>query len=151
MATFKRWDGSAYQDITTFKRWDGSAWQDVTTVKRWDGSTWVDCAWGGGGGGALSVTADKSSVDGVSNDGADECPTYTSEAVTVTASGGTGPYTYSWVRLSGASSVYATTPTAAVTAFEASICFGARGAVFRCTVTDSLSATASVDISVSLP
>lgn len=150
MATFKRWDGAAWQDITTFKRWDGAAWQDVTTVKRWDGASWVDCSWGGGGG-ALSVTANKSSVEGVSDDGADECPTHTSESVTVTASGGTGPYTYSWTRLSGASSVFATASTAATTAFEATICFGSRSAVFRCTVTDSLSATATVDISVSLP
>lgn len=149
MATFKRWDGSAYQDVTTFKRWDGSAWQDVTTVNRWDGSAWIDCAWSGGGG--LSATANKSSVSAASNDGAEECPTHTSELVTVTAVGGTGPYTYAWTRLSGSAAVFADSSTDASTTFSASICFGSRSAVFRCTVTDSLSATAAVDVSVILP
>lgn len=150
MATFKRWDGAAWQDITTFKRWDGAAWQDVTTVQRWDGAAWVDCTWGGGAG-SLSATADESSVSSVSNDGADECPTYTSESVTVTATGGTGPYTYSWTKLSGNAALYAGSPTSATTAFEASICFGSRSGVFRCTVEDSLGATATVDVSVTLP
>lgn len=148
MATFKRWDGSAWQDVTTFKRWDGAAWQDVAAVKRWDGASWVDCGWGGGG---LSATISSSSVDGASNDGADECPTHTSDSVTVTVTGGTGPYTYSWARLSGSAAIYADSSTSASTTFSASICFGTRSGVWRCTVTDSLSATATVDVSITLP
>src|SRR5687768_8943701 len=101
MATHKRWDGSAWQDITTFKRWDGSAWQDVTDVKRWDGSAWQDTGWGGGGGGGgVVASVSPGSASGESIVGTMPAKTVTSNSVVVSASGGTGPYTYAWARLS---------------------------------------------------
>jgi len=78
--------------------------------------------------------------------------TATSASVTVTASGGTPPYTYAWTRVSGASTITANSPTAATTTFS---CTGldpseVNEAVFRCTVTDSAGSpgTATVDVSV---
>lgn len=148
----KRSDGTSFTDITTLERYDGSAWVAVSTVKRYDGSAWVDTGWGGGGGGALSATASPGSVDeNIVIPDEDLASTVISDAVTVTAAGGTAPYTYAWSRMSGSSSVAVTSPTAATTTFEAVIYRGlSRSAVFRCTVTDAAMDTATVDVSVSL-
>lgn len=40
--TAKRYDGSAFQDLTHFRRWSGSAWVDAGFARRWDGSQWVE-------------------------------------------------------------------------------------------------------------
>ncbi len=72
----------------------------------------------------------------------------TSAVVTATPSGGTGPFTYAWTRLSGSASVTATAPTSPSTAFGSGALgvSSARTADWRCTVTDSLAATTSADI-----
>lgn len=146
--TFKRWDGASWIDCTTKKRWDGAAWVNLTVAKRWDGTTWVDFL-GGGGSGLSAVAAPGSAYGIVTNNNL--FVTVTSNSVTVTASGGTGPYTYAWTRLSGDSAVSATSPTAATTTFSASVPrWDSREATMRCTVTDALSATAHVDIEVQL-
>ena len=150
--TMKRWDGSAYVDISTAKRWDGSAWVDLTIAKRWDGSAWVDITLPGGGGGTLSITASLNPVTTEFVEGADELTaSVTSYAVTCTATGGTGPYTYAWTYVSGASSVLCNSPSSNTTTFEAIIYREAsRSAVWKCTVTDSAAATASVNVTVNL-
>lgn len=70
----------------------------------------------------------------------------------ITASGGTAPYTYSWARVSGDTSIVASSPSSASTAFQGSCDVDAppAGAVMRCTVTDSAMNTTTVDVSVSL-
>ena len=69
----------------------------------------------------------------------------TTEQTTVTPSGGTAPYTYAWARLSGFGA--ADTPTTAFTTFsETQPLDEFRTGVFRCTVTDSIGATATVDV-----
>lgn len=149
MAQHKRWDGAAWTTVSAIKRWDGAAWVDVAAVKRWDGSAWVDTGWGGGGGG-LSATVSPGTAEGFGT-GEEPAELVISNSVTVTPTGGTGPYTYAWTRLSGSSSIYATSPTAATTTFHATIYIGpSRTATFRCTVTDSLSATAVVDVPVTI-
>lgn len=151
--TTKRWDGAAFVDVAAIQRWDGSAWQPITIYKRWDGSAWVDITIPGGGGGGLSATVAPGSAVGDLFD-AEPAPlfaTVTSNNVTVSVTGGTGPYTYSWVRLSGDSAVSATASTSATTAFSATIGKnGEKTATFRCTVTDSLLATDTVSVSVTL-
>lgn len=77
--------------------------------------------------------------------------TATTNSVTVTPTGGTGPYTYAWTKdsgdvftLSGASSASTTFSIASLPAGDT------RSAVYRCTVTDSLAATCSVTIGVTV-
>jgi hypothetical protein len=150
--TAKRWDGAAYVDLTVAKRWDGAAWVNLTIAKRWDGAAWQDIP-GVVGGSGFSAVANKSVCVGSVFDPtpAPLFATVTSDSVTVTASGGTGPYTYAWTRVSGDSAISATAASAATTAFTATVPRdGERVGVWRCTVTDSLAATASVDVGVEL-
>lgn len=42
LASGKRWNGSAWTDVTINKRWNGSAWVDLTIKKRWSGTAWTD-------------------------------------------------------------------------------------------------------------
>lgn len=149
MATHTRWNGSAFVGVSTFKRWNGSAFVDVTTVKRWDGAAWVDTGWGGGGG-DLSATVSPGEAHG-EGDTDRLVEVVVSNTVTTTPSGGTGPYTYAWTRVSGSASIQATAPTAATSAFLAGLYDGTtKTATFRCTVTDSLAATATIDVPVTL-
>jgi hypothetical protein len=77
----------------------------------------------------------------------------TTDAVTVSASGGTSPYSYSWTKVSGGT-ISITSNTAATTTFSAAglSASEARSAVMRCTVTDSSSplATATIDVTVTI-
>lgn len=155
--TLKRWDGASWTDLTFIKRWSGSAWVDLTTLKRWSGSAWVAIPLPGGGGSGLSATVNDSSVFGVEFRAPHAAPAVltvvsnTPATVTVTAIAGTGPYTYSWSHLSGDSAVQVNSPNAATTSFVGNIGKNqSKTAIKRCTVTDSLSATAHVDISVTL-
>ena len=66
--------------------------------------------------------------------------------VTVTPAGGTGPYTYSWTYVDG-DTVAVLSPTSAATRFSSAT--GAE-AVYKCTVTDSLAATAVVNVGISI-
>lgn len=72
----------------------------------------------------------------------------TTGSVTVTPSGGTGPYTYAWAIDTG-DTFTINAPTSATTTF--SVTLGgdeSAAAVYTCTVTDSLAATYAVDVSV---
>jgi hypothetical protein len=71
----------------------------------------------------------------------------TTAAVTLTINGGTGPYSYAWTKLSG-DAITAVSPTAASTQFRGAAMNvdEVRTAAFRCTVTDSLGATAQTAI-----
>lgn len=140
--TAKRWTGTAFIDLTTLKRWSGSAWVDITIAKRWDGSAWVDILGAGGSPTGLQVTIDGfavSTVICVAN--IDPfCPfvsQVTTASITAVASGGTGAGpTYSWQFISGDSSITATNPTSATTAFTTSVNRNAtKNAVFKCVVT----------------
>lgn len=66
--------------------------------------------------------------------------------VTVTPAGGTGPYTYAWTYVSG-DAVTVLSPSSAATKFSSAT--GAE-AVYKCTVTDSLLATAVVNVGISI-
>lgn len=99
------------------------------------------------GGGAGSLWAESSETD-VSKTGSTTggSKTLTTSSVVVTAHGGAPGYTYSWVRISGSSSITATASTSASTAFTATLSANQEfSAVFQCTVTDSSGATALAD------
>lgn len=74
----------------------------------------------------------------------------TSSPATGTGSGGTAPYTYAWTYVSG-NSYTINSPSSASTTFTTSLTAGQlKSGVYRCTVTDSLSATASDTITVEM-
>ncbi len=74
----------------------------------------------------------------------------TSDPVAVTATGGVGAKTYAWTEVTATSAV-ADSPAAATTTFSATLGFNEEiGATFRCTVTDSIGTTATIDIEVFL-
>ena len=150
--TAKRWDGAAFQDIlTTKKRWDGASWVDLTVAKRWDGAAWVDIPGFIGGGLTVSVSPGGAVGNVFEPEPAPSFQTVVSDNVTVTASGGTGPYTYAWSKVSGDSAISATASTAATTAFSAIVGKNQeKSAVWKVIVTDSLSATAEATVNVSL-
>jgi hypothetical protein len=82
----------------------------------------------------------------------DTTATIVTGSATVTATGGTAPYTYAWTRIAGSTSISATSSTAATTTFTGtSLASGTTyDATFRCTVTDSAAATKTVDVVVSI-
>jgi hypothetical protein len=101
---------------------------------------------------ALSVTT---SLSANASSGAisatDVSASKTTGSITVTPAGGTAPYTYAWTKVSGAT-ITADSSTAATTTFTAtSLTSGeTRVAIFRCTVTDNVAATATADVTVTI-
>lgn len=95
---------------------------------------------------ALGVTLDKSSIPHAFSSSA----TATSAAATATPTGGTSPYTHAWTRVSGSTDITADSASAASTAFSVTgMTDGAtKSAIFRDTVTDNVSATATADVSI---
>jgi len=95
---------------------------------------------------ALSLAASPNPTSGGSYGGSPA----TSDSVTATPTGGTGPYTYAWTRTSytsGTAPTITSAATAATTFVQTGMTPGSdQSAVFRCTVTDSLAATAYVDV-----
>lgn len=71
-----------------------------------------------------------------------------SDPVTVSVSGGIGPYTYQWVRTSGSSDIEATDSTSPVTQFRWLGAFGGppRLSGWICQVTDSANETTSTGL-----
>lgn len=158
MTMKKTTDGVSYTDTSTEKRFDGSSWIDLTVAKRFDGSAWIDITFPGGGGGGLSATVNDGTVFGsefrlsppaqpaVLTVGSDNPST-----VTVTPTGGTGPYTIAWTHESGDNAVQVAAPTSFTTGFLANVGKNqTKAAVKRATVTDSLGATFALTVSVSL-
>jgi hypothetical protein len=76
----------------------------------------------------------------------------TTASTTVTPTGGISPYTYAWTRISGSTSIAANSASSATTTFTGtSLASGTTyNAVFRCTVTDNVAATKTVDVNVEI-
>ena len=67
--------------------------------------------------------------------------------ITVTATGGTAPYTYAWTRVSGPAGFNILSPTSNATRFAITLDQGEDAtALFRCTVTDARARTGTVDV-----
>jgi len=121
-----------------------SFFNDTATTEIYTVDVPVDCTHGTGG--SLSVSASPVSVS-TNQDAA----SVTTSAVTASASGGSGGNSFAWAKQSGGS-ITADSPASATTTFSATgLTAGeARSAVFRCTVTDSSTATAYVDVTVTI-
>ena len=86
----------------------------------------------------LSAIASPGTVNGFS-----ASATVTTNTTTATPTGGLGPYTYSWARITGSGSI--TAATSATTAFYATLSpESTSSGTFRCTATDSLGSTATI-------
>jgi hypothetical protein len=87
----------------------------------------------------FSVSLDTTNAYGNDNDGGvTPYGSVTSNAVTVTVSGGTAPYTYAWEYVDGSIAVVPVAPTSASTTFTATV--GSEYptiAIYRCKVTDA--------------
>ena len=97
----------------------------------------------------LSATANIAYAAGTSENGA----LATTGTVTITASGGTSPYSYSWAKVSGDNGIAAVSQSAAATNWTGTPGInGNLSATWRCTVTDSASTpdTQQVDVTVTL-
>lgn len=81
-----------------------------------------------------------------------ESAPFTTQVAIATPSGGTGPYTYSWARVSGDTVFTADTPAGQTTTFTGTASNSTVNEVWRCTVTDSSAAPqmATVDINLSI-
>jgi len=70
----------------------------------------------------------------------------TSNLITINAVGGSEPYSYAWIKLSGDDVSISSTTNEAVT-FSASGSNGdEKSATYRCTITDNLTAVVTVDV-----
>jgi hypothetical protein len=101
---------------------------------------------GSASGGTLNVTATPS-VAGAYVPGAG---TWTTNSITASASGGTGPYTYAWTFVSGAASIAATAAMSATTAWTLTTTgpIAQKTATWGVTATDSASHTATAYVTV---
>lgn len=98
-------------------------------------------------GAPLAATVDNSAP---STSGTGSGP-FTTGAVTVTPSGGTPGYSYSWARLSGDATISISSSTVANPTWSASGTAPAtKAATWRCTVTDAAAATVTVDVTVTI-
>lgn len=106
---------------------------------------------GGGGGGSFSATASPSALFGFVI-GSFGGTAVTSEPATTTLVNPVAPVTYSWVRTSGDTSIYAENPTSSFTYFATTFLAGSdsRVATFKCTVTDANGAVDTNTVSVNL-
>jgi len=99
-----------------------------------------------GQGGSLFLSVTPSSANGSTTGGG----TCVSNPVTVSVSGGIGPYTYAWTKVSG-DTMTLSDVDGATTTFSASVGINSsKSAVYRCTVTDNVSVSKTIDVSVSL-
>lgn len=98
------------------------------------------------GAGSLSATASPPSVNGAASEGFDTL--IDTATTTVTATGGTEPYTYAWTLQAGDVGWEAESPLGRSSRFTSpQVAPGASSsATFRCTVTDARSRTGTVDV-----
>ncbi|MDQ3139989.1 MAG: fibronectin type III domain-containing protein [Pseudomonadota bacterium] len=92
------------------------------------------------GGGTITATASPMSSTAAAFNGLDIV-----DGPTASGSGGTGPYSYLWSKLSGSADI-STGSTSALLSVDSEAYSATNYASWRCVVTDSLGATGSVDV-----
>ncbi len=149
--TAKKYSVNAFFDLSgTARRWDGATFVDLAFGKRWDGASWNNIS-GLPLSNALVATASPESAVGFLEISFGTSRTVTSNSVTVSPSGGTGPYTISWALYSGDAGVKANSPSSMSTTFSATLFANTtKQAVMRGTVKDSLNVTKYVYVPVTL-
>lgn len=96
---------------------------------------------------ALSATVDDNTADG---SGAGSGP-FTTNTVTAAGHDGTPGYSYSWARISGNATIGISSASAAAVSWSASgTAPETKSAVWRCTITDGMGSTATVDVTVTI-
>ena len=118
----------AWKTVASGKVRIGGAWKQIASCQVYTGGAWKEVT-----GFAPAMTASISPSDAVGY--IFGAGTVTSEAATCTPSGGTAPYTYSWVILYGDAT--ATNPTSASTAFSQVVNYDTVTGSAQCTVTDA--------------
>jgi hypothetical protein len=129
--------GGAWRTITTGEAFVNGAWRTLRY-----GEAYIDGAWKQVATFVQPLTLSVSPPSTGANAGATTTP-----SVTATPSGGLGPFTYSWAKLSG-DAVSANSPSLATTSFTLTSGSPPANATFRCTVTDALGSTATADVGV---
>lgn len=130
--------GGAWRSIGSAEvRVDG-AWRRIVRAEVYTGGAWKSA-----GTFVVPLTGATATPTAVSGAG---YAYVTTDSVAVSPTGGLAPYTYSWARVSG-SYGSANSPTSATTSFSGSIPTGTEQfSTFRCTVTDSLGTSVTVDV-----
>lgn len=129
-----------------------SYYYQVRSIRNGQPSAWVPASNGIEGKASSVAAALSASVSpGVASSSTGSASQATN-SVTVTATGGTSPYTYAWTWASGGASITIDANTSATTTFSATgLTSGeTRTGIARCTVTDNVSATYTVDVDVTI-
>ena len=128
----KRRSGGSHVDIANVRRRSGSSWVTPSNVYRRQGEAWVK-VWPVNV--PLSMTLSHTEIYGYSP----STGTIYTNSVIASPSGGTGSYTYSWARISGQATVFASASTSSVSFYSIFTSQGKRYATFRCTISDGVS------------
>lgn len=122
--------GGSWRTITGVWRKMSGTWQPIASVSSKVSGTWENVF------GTMTVTVNTETADGY-----DEAPgSPESNSVTATVDGGTAPYSYQWIRVSGDTGITINNPTSATTNFmftNATSSFVLKIAVYHCRVTDA--------------
>lgn len=131
----------------------GAVLRTIGTVRIRDAGNVLRTVWtaGGGGGGFTASAVPLSSYGGIAQG---STTTVYADAITVTPTGGAGPYTYAWALVSGDPGTWTFTAPAAQTSRvgRANVAPGTDYThIVKCTVTDASGATADTpDITVTV-
>lgn len=134
----RRRSGSSWVTPNRIQRRSGSSWVDIQTIRRRSGSSWITVYTA-----YQSIILTGSGInDTVYGFGNPPWTLTTAKRLEVTASQGTGNFSYSWSRVSGSSNLSilpsdASLPNPRIQVSNTSI--ARHQAVFRCTVSDGVS------------
>lgn len=136
----------AWKAVSALSIKKSGAWKLVSAVWIKEDGVWKLAFGAGGAPATLNATMQNGTVSGSRSDAG----SVTSSSAVVLPTGGTPAYTYNWTRVSG-DTYTITTATAANTTFSTTLTNGqTKSGVYRCTVTDSLGATATADVTVNM-
>jgi len=131
----------AWRTITGAEAYVGGQWRTILSAEVYKGGAWRTV------GSFIQPLTLSISPASISKGGSGPIVTYSSAVAT--PSGGSGPYTYLWEVTSGGPFSFGSA-TSGTTTVSADVSVSDKTGTIRCTVTDSLGATANSSISVSI-